>query len=68
MRISSRLIDLSGYVKLDMLYQNVEHKGNYGYNVYNLKGEAPFENFTDLSGIWRMAGSSTKFIQCQSGA
>jgi hypothetical protein len=41
----SRLIDLSGYVKLDMLYQTVEHKGNYGYNVYNLKGEAPFENF-----------------------
>ena len=41
----SRLIDLSGYVKLDMIYQNVEHKGNYGYNVYNLKGEAPFENF-----------------------
>jgi hypothetical protein len=41
----SRLIDLSGYVKLDMVYQNVEHKGNYGYNVYNLKGEAPFENF-----------------------
>jgi hypothetical protein len=41
----SRLIDLSGYVKLDMLYQNVEHKGNYGFNVYNLKGEAPFENF-----------------------
>ena len=41
----SRLIDLSGYVKLDMIYQKVEHKGNYGYNVYSLKGEAPFENF-----------------------
>ncbi len=41
----SRLIDLSGYVKLDMIYQNVEHKGSFGYNVYNLKGEAPFENF-----------------------
>jgi hypothetical protein len=41
----SRLIDLSGYVKLDMIYQNVDHKGSYGFNVYNLKGEAPFENF-----------------------
>lgn len=41
----SRLIDLSGDVKLDMIYQNVQHKGSYGYNVYNLKGEAPFENF-----------------------
>ena len=41
----SRLIDLSGDVKLDMIYQKVEHKGSYGYNVYNLKGEAPFENF-----------------------
>lgn len=41
----SRLIDLSGDVKLDLLYQSAQHKGNYGYNVYNLKGEAPFENF-----------------------
>jgi hypothetical protein len=41
----SRLIDLSGDVKLDMLFQNVEHRGNYGFNIYNLKGEAPFDNF-----------------------
>ena len=41
----SRLIDLSGYVKLDMIYTGVQSKGNYGYNVYNLKGEAPFDNF-----------------------
>jgi hypothetical protein len=40
----SRLIDLSGYVKLDMVYQGAQSKGNYGYNVYNLKGEAPFDN------------------------
>ncbi len=40
----SKLIDLSGYVKLDMVYSGVQMKGNYGYNVYNLKGEAPFEN------------------------
>jgi hypothetical protein len=41
----SRLIDLSGYVKLDMIYQRVESRGNYGFNVYSLKGEAPFDNF-----------------------
>jgi len=41
----SRLIDLSGYVKLDMVYNGVQSFGNYGYNVYNLKGEAPFDNY-----------------------
>jgi len=41
----SRLIDLSGYVKLDMVYNGVQSFGNYGFNVYNLRGEAPFENF-----------------------
>lgn len=41
----SHLIDLSGDVKLDLLYTGVQQKGNYGYNTYNLKGEAPFENF-----------------------
>lgn len=40
----SRLIDLSGYVKLDMIYMGVQQRGNYGFNVYNLKGEAPFDN------------------------
>jgi len=40
----SRLIDLSGYVKLDMIYAGVQQMGNYGYNIYTLKGEAPFEN------------------------
>jgi hypothetical protein len=41
----SRLIDLSGDVKLNMLYQGVQQRGNYGFNVYNLKGEASFDNF-----------------------
>jgi len=41
----SRLIDLSGEVKLDMVYQGVQNFGSYGYNVYQLKGEAPFDNF-----------------------
>jgi len=41
----SRLIDLSGYVKLDMVYNGVQSHGNYGFNIYDLKGEAPFDNF-----------------------
>jgi hypothetical protein len=41
----SRLIDLGGEVKLDMVYTGAQNRGNYGFNVYNLKGEAPFENF-----------------------
>ena len=41
----SHLIDLSGPIKLDMLYTGLQSKGNYGYNVYSLKGEAPFDNF-----------------------
>jgi hypothetical protein len=41
----SHLIDLSGPIKLDMLYQGLQSKGNYGFNVYSLKGEAPFDNF-----------------------
>ena len=41
----SRLIDLSGPIKLDMVFQGTEQKENYGYNMYNLKGEAPFDNW-----------------------
>lgn len=41
----SHLIDLSGEVKLDMIFNGTQQKGNYGYNVYNLKGEAPFASF-----------------------
>jgi len=48
----SRLIDLSGYVKLDMLYNGTQQRQNYGYNVYNLKGEAPFDNLYRF--IWHL--------------
>lgn len=41
----SRLIDLSGEVKLDMVFQGTQPRTNYGFNAYALKGEAPFENF-----------------------
>jgi len=48
----SRLIDLSGYVKLDMLYNGTQQMQNYGYNTYNLKGEAPFDNLYRF--IWHL--------------
>lgn len=48
----SRLIDLSGYVKLDMLYNGTQQMQNYGFNIYNLKGEAPFDNLYRF--IWHL--------------
>ncbi|MBI4534695.1 MAG: hypothetical protein HY708_00355 [Ignavibacteriae bacterium] len=41
----SGLMDLSGDVKLDLIYNGVQQKGNYGYNIYDLKGEARFADF-----------------------
>ncbi len=55
----SRLIDLSGYVKLDMVYNGLQSHGNYGYNVYNLKGEAPFDNFYRF--IWYLENDRKLF-------
>jgi len=40
----SHLIDLSGEVKLDMVYTGTTSQTNYGFNTYVLKGEAPFDN------------------------
>lgn len=40
----SHLIDLSGEVKLNMVYTGTTMLANYGYNTYGLRGEAPFEN------------------------
>ena len=40
----SRLIDLSGEVKLNMVYTGTTMLGNYGYNTYGLRGEALFDN------------------------
>ncbi|MGA9117713.1 MAG: hypothetical protein WB626_13165 [Bacteroidota bacterium] len=48
----SHLMDLSGEVKLDMLYAGMQQRGNFGYNVYNLKGEAPFESFYKF--LWHL--------------
>ncbi len=55
----SRLIDLSGYIKLDMVYAGTQQKGNHGYNVYNLKGEAPFENLYRF--IWYLENGRKLF-------
>jgi hypothetical protein len=40
----NRIMDLSGFVKMDMVYTGVQNKAKYGYNIYNLKGEGTFEN------------------------
>jgi len=55
----SRLIDLSGYIKLDMVYAGTQQRGNYGYNIYSLKGEAPFENLYRF--IWYLENGRKLF-------
>ncbi len=40
----NRTIDVSGEVKLDMVYVGPRDYGRYGFNVYSLKGEASFDN------------------------
>ncbi|MDP2208441.1 MAG: hypothetical protein Q8K98_06670 [Bacteroidota bacterium] len=40
----NQLIGKSGEIKLDMLFVGANAAQNYGFNTYNLKGEAPFEN------------------------
>src|ERR1041385_2987175 len=46
----NRTIDVSGEVKMDMTYVGPLDFGQYGYNIYTLKGEAPFNNFYKF--IW----------------
>lgn len=41
----NRIVDLAGFLRLDMIYQGEKRSGNYGYNMYNLRGESNFENF-----------------------
>ncbi|MCL5267970.1 MAG: hypothetical protein M1469_07695 [Bacteroidetes bacterium] len=40
----NRIMDASGFVKFDMLYQGGRNFKQYGYNVYNLKGETSYGN------------------------
>ena len=46
----SRTMDVSGEVRMDMTYVGPRDFGNFGYNVYTLKGEAPFANLYKF--IW----------------
>ncbi len=38
----NRIMDASGFVKFNMLYQGSKNFKQYGYNVYNLKGETDY--------------------------
>ncbi len=40
----NRIMDASGFVKFDMVYQGPHTLDRYGYNVYNLKGETSYDN------------------------
>ncbi|MFZ1082413.1 MAG: hypothetical protein WAO19_10865 [Candidatus Kryptoniota bacterium] len=46
----NRIMDASGFVKFDMLYEGPKTFSNYGYNVYNLKGETNYEDLFEF--IW----------------
>jgi hypothetical protein len=46
----SQLIERSGGLKLNMIYQGVQGKGNYGFNVYSLRGEGRYPNLYKF--IW----------------
>ncbi len=55
----SGLIEKTGGVKLNMLYQGPQQHGNYGYNVYNLRGEARFDDLFRF--IWFMENGRKLF-------
>lgn len=55
----SHLIDLSGAIKLDVVYSGGQAFGNYGYNVYGLKGEASFDNLYKF--IWYLENDRRLF-------
>jgi hypothetical protein len=46
----NRIMEASGFVKFDMLYQGAKPFNQYGYNVYNLKGETDYQNLFKF--IW----------------
>jgi len=46
----NRIMEASGFVKFDMVYQGPKSFNQYGYNVYNLKGETSYENLFKF--IW----------------
>lgn len=40
----SSLLEQCGGLKLNMVFMGTQPKGNYGYNIYNLRGEGPYLN------------------------
>jgi hypothetical protein len=46
----SQTMDMSGEVRMDLTYVGPRDLGSYGFNVYSLKGEAPFSNLYKF--IW----------------
>ena len=55
----NRTMDLSGEVKMDMTYVGPKDFGNYGYNVYTLKGEATYANMYKF--IWYSESGRRQF-------
>jgi hypothetical protein len=55
----STLIERSGGLKLNMIYQGAEAKGNYGFNVYNLRGEGKFASLYKF--IWYLENGRKLF-------
>jgi len=46
----NRIMDASGFVKFDMLYQGPTNSKQYGFNGYNLKGETSYSSLFKF--IW----------------
>ncbi len=55
----STLIEKSGGLKLNMVYQGPQAKGNYGYNVYSLRGEGKFSNLYKF--LWHLENGRKLF-------
>ncbi|MBI3195057.1 MAG: hypothetical protein HYZ34_11430 [Ignavibacteriae bacterium] len=53
------IIGLSGEVKMNMIYKGERDSGKYGFNEYNLKGEALFGNFYRF--IWYIENGARLF-------
>ena len=46
----NRTMDVSGEIKMDMTFVGPREFGDFGFNVYTLKGEGPFRNLYNF--IW----------------
>lgn len=55
----STLIERSGGLKLNMIYQGPQMKDNYGFNVYNLRGEGPYSNLYKF--LWHIENGRKLF-------